>query len=121
MARRKLTGFTRFLLVMIILVPLAFVGAALYNGKDPIVEAKRLLGIEQTESDEQPAADDTRTINQPPRKDNGATVATDDDIQAQLDAMLRRIEKLERDHLELQKKLKQYDVEIKELKRQRTN
>ncbi|MDX1940345.1 MAG: hypothetical protein SFU99_07325 [Saprospiraceae bacterium] len=121
MARRKVTGFTRFLLVMIILVPLAFVGAALYNGKDPLVEAKRLLGIEQTVSDNQEASDDEDpTIIESPRKSDSKSAASGD-VQAQIDAMLRRIEKLERDNLELQKKLRQYDVEIKELKRQLTN
>ncbi|MBK7870937.1 MAG: hypothetical protein IPJ74_09735 [Saprospiraceae bacterium] len=120
MARRKVTGFTRFLLVMIILVPLAFAGAALYNGKDPIVEAKRLLGIEQTVSNDEPVSDEVRNVNQPSdTSTRNPTVSKD--TRVEMEAMQRRIEKLERDNLELQKRLKQYDAEIKELKRQRSN
>ncbi len=45
MARRKmkLTGFARFLLVMIILAPLAFIGASYYNGEDGIENFKNLF------------------------------------------------------------------------------
>lgn len=121
MARRiKLTAFTRFLLVMIILVPLAFVGASLYNGKDPIVEAKKLLGIEQTTNQTQPAqtnGDTDRSVTTA----NGKEDLQPSDIQVQMQDMKKRMEQLERDNLELQKKLKQYEVEVKELKRQQAN
>ncbi len=45
MARKKfkLTGFARFLLVMIVLAPLAFIGASLYNGEDGIENLKNLF------------------------------------------------------------------------------
>ena len=45
MARKKfkLTGFARFLLVMIILAPLAFIGASYYNGEDGIENLKKLF------------------------------------------------------------------------------
>jgi hypothetical protein len=39
----KVTGFTRFILIMIILVPLAYVIASYYNGKDGIEELKKLV------------------------------------------------------------------------------
>ena len=38
--RFKVTGFTRFILIMVILVPLAYVIASYYNGKDGIEELK---------------------------------------------------------------------------------
>lgn len=120
MARRlKLTAFTRFLLVMVILVPLAFVGASLYNGKDPIVEAKKLLGMEQTTQTTQ----QTKSTENPDRSvtTNGQNQVQPSDIQVQMEDMKKRIEQLERDNLALQKKLKQYEVEIKELKRQQAN
>lgn len=41
--RFKVTGFTRFLLIMIVLVPLAYVIASYYNGKDGIEELKKLI------------------------------------------------------------------------------
>ncbi len=116
MARRlKVTGFTRFLLVMIILVPLAFVGAALYNGQDPLTEAKKLLGIEQSAN--KPAPTD-RNINQPPRPQNNQPENAGTS-NTQNEALQRRLEKLERDNAALQERIKQLDLEIKELKRQR--
>ena len=41
--RFKVTGFTRFILIMIILGPLAYVIASYYNGKDGIEELKKLV------------------------------------------------------------------------------
>jgi len=41
--RFKVTGFTRFILIMIVLVPLDFVIASYYNGKDGIEELKKLV------------------------------------------------------------------------------
>lgn len=41
--RFKVTGFTRFILIMIVLVPLAYVIASYYNGKDGIEELKKLV------------------------------------------------------------------------------
>ena len=39
----KLTGFARFLLVMVILAPLAFIGASYYNGEDGLENFKNLF------------------------------------------------------------------------------
>ncbi len=39
----KLTGFARFFLVMIVLAPLAFIGASFYNGEDGIENIKNLF------------------------------------------------------------------------------
>jgi len=41
--RFKVTGFTRFLLVMLILAPLAYVVASYVNGKNGVEELKKLL------------------------------------------------------------------------------
>jgi hypothetical protein len=45
MARKKmkLTGFARFLLVMVVLAPLAFIGASYYNGEDGLENLKNLF------------------------------------------------------------------------------
>jgi len=120
MARRiRVTGFTRFLLVMIILIPLAFVGASLYNGKDPIVEAKKLLGMEETTQTTQvepqrKVADDTAPVS----NDTQADSVPSDDIRVQLRDVMSRIEQLERDKMELEEQVKNQAVEIKELRRQ---
>ncbi len=120
MARRiRVTGFTRFLLVMIILIPLAFVGASLYNGKDPIVEAKKLLGMEETTEARQvepqrEASEDTA----PAPTDAQADSVPTDDIRVQLREVMSRIEQLERDKMQLEEQVKNQAVEIKELRRQ---
>lgn len=120
MARKlRVTGFTRFMLVMVILIPLAFAAAAIYNGKDPIAEAKRLLGLEattQVETNRSPAKDTAppATIND----DTTESTATPQNLDAQLRDMMSRIEKLERDKMELEEQVKNQAIEIKELRRQ---
>lgn len=51
MASRKLrlTTFSRFLLVMLFLGPLAYFGASYYNGEDPVANIKKMIGIEEVE------------------------------------------------------------------------
>jgi hypothetical protein len=48
MMRFKITGFTRFLLIMVVLVPFAFVIASYYNGKNGIEELKKLIKGQST-------------------------------------------------------------------------
>lgn len=50
MARTKMTGFSRMLLFLIVLLPAAYFGASYYNGEDPIANIKDMLGMEQTAS-----------------------------------------------------------------------
>ena len=45
----KMTGCARFFLVMIILAPIAYLGAAYYNDENGIGNLKRLVGIEKSE------------------------------------------------------------------------
>lgn len=120
MARRiRVTGFTRFLLVMIILIPLAFVGASLYNGKDPIVEAKKLLGMEETtEAKQVEPQRETSEDTAPAPTDAQADSVPTDDIRVQLREVMSRIEQLERDKMQLEEQVKNQAVEIKELRRQ---
>ena len=75
MARRslKVTGFTCFMLVMIIVAPLAYIGASYYNGEDGIQNIKNLLNIgDKTESVKAPASAETvetaetKAVNQSP-------------------------------------------------------
>ncbi len=47
MARRlRLTGFTRFIIVMLFLVPIAYIGASYYNGQDGIENVKGFIGLD---------------------------------------------------------------------------
>ncbi|MEL6393813.1 MAG: hypothetical protein AAFO91_00670 [Bacteroidota bacterium] len=48
MAKRKnLTGFSRLILALLVILPAAFVGASYYNGEDPVQKFKELAGWEQ--------------------------------------------------------------------------
>ena len=49
MKKYKATGCARFFVVMLILAPLAYVGASLYNGQDPIQNIKDLFAFEAKE------------------------------------------------------------------------
>ncbi len=54
--RLKTTAFTRFLLMLIIVGPLAYLGASYYNGQDPIANLKKLFGSGETTVQAEPAA-----------------------------------------------------------------
>ncbi len=49
----KTTGCARFFLVVIILTPLAYLGASYYNGQDGWANLKRLIGIGGAEHQKQ--------------------------------------------------------------------
>ncbi len=103
MARKiKLTVFSRFLIVMLFLGPLAYMGASYYNGEDGLANLKNLLGIETTSG--------TNPDNQ---------TTTEEDIPAdtpvRTDAELLR---LEQENLALKKQLLSKDEEILQLKKE---
>lgn len=86
MARRpKATGFTRFLIAMIFVVPIAYLVASYANGEDGIQNIKDLVGIGTTE-----------TVA-PKEKDD----STYQDLQKQLEEKDRKIEQLERENARL--------------------
>jgi cell division protein FtsB len=61
-SRLKTTGFTRFLLMIIIVVPLAYIGAAYYNGEDPIANIKALFGDKASVKKEQTEKPNTAEV-----------------------------------------------------------
>lgn len=46
MPRARLTVFSRFLLFMLIALPLIFIAASYYNGEDPVANVKAFFGAE---------------------------------------------------------------------------
>ena len=54
-SKYKVTGCARFFVALIILAPLAYLGASYYNGEDGIENVKTLLGIGSSSSDGEPA------------------------------------------------------------------
>jgi len=56
MKKHKMTGCARFFIALLIIAPLAYLGAAYYNGENGIENIKNLLGInkqEEAPSDEE--------------------------------------------------------------------
>ncbi|MBB4078437.1 hypothetical protein GGR28_001050 [Lewinella aquimaris] len=53
MPRTRLTGFSRLIIFLIIALPIVYVGAALYNGEDPVRNVKGWLGIQDPEPREE--------------------------------------------------------------------
>lgn len=104
MARRaRLTGFTRFLIVMIFLVPIAYIGASYYNGQDGLANIKNLIGIGKSET---PAA--TRDAAPNPK---GLAK-----LEERITQLNQRITELELKNGELESQLEQKDQEMVELK-----
>lgn len=105
MAKRKVTPFARFLLAMIIIVPLAFAGASYINGEDPIRNFKELTGME---SSAQPAkADKPKTTSQPkPSDKQQASPSKGESLSAENARLKKELEKRDRAIKDLQEQLK---------------
>jgi peptidoglycan hydrolase CwlO-like protein len=102
MARRlQITGFARFLIVMVILAPAAYIGASYYNGQDGIQNFKNLIGIDsksaatadQSDNGEEASAssDDVTALVQK----NQELESTVETLVGQLEKKNKRIEELE--------------------------
>lgn len=101
MAKRfKITGFARFLLVMTILAPLAYIGASYYNGQDGIQNFKDLIGISDHASPKE-NTDHIKSINAAPEED------TD---------LAKRVQALQSENEALRRQLNEKDQEIKQLR-----
>ncbi|MEM7572019.1 MAG: hypothetical protein AAF433_03920 [Bacteroidota bacterium] len=48
--RKKITGFARLIIALLIIVPGAFIGASYINGEDPVQKFKELAGWEASSS-----------------------------------------------------------------------
>lgn len=95
MARRlKSTPFARFLLAMLFIVPLAYFGAAYYNGEDPVQLIKKKLGIENNSTMVVEDADAT-------------PVSAEDtyDLREEIEQLKERIRDLEEENQRLKEKV----------------
>ena len=107
MARKlKTTPFARFILVMVILAPLAYMGASYYNGEDGLQNLKNLLGIGDKEK--------TETIISTETKGAGEAVLK---LEDEVKYLERKVQELEGENRELQEEIEAKDAEIKALKR----
>lgn len=114
MARRslRLTSFTRFLLIMVMVAPLAYMGAAYYNGEDGWSKLKQLVGVDLAE-DAQPKDSTTKDLSTEESGNQSATPALEiaklkqlvADQEAKINSLGAENQKLRERIEELEKKL----------------
>ena len=125
--RRRLTGFARFLLVMVILVPLAYFGASYLNGEDPIENFKRILNGEmpsitledepQARPEPLPPAPTGRGQEQPAaeQQPSGAVSTGRTELETRIRALEENQRKLEQQLSEQEKRMRWMEGQLKEL------
>lgn len=114
----KLTGFSRFLVVMLFLVPGAYIGASYYNGEDGIQNIKELVGIESGQSSNSTSTSTPDTPSTPTNTATRSELPTDVKmLQDELSDLQRRIEAMERENKELKDQIFDKNEEIVELQR----
>jgi len=118
--RLKITGFARFFVVMLFLVPLAYIGASYYNGQDGIQNIKNLFGIDTNK----PRTERVETLDNQSVQ-NTPTIITDrssSNDSRRIDQLEKRMNALENENAQLRNQVSQQDLELKDLRRQlRTN
>ena len=97
----KSTGFAKFIIIMLILAPLAYIGASYANGEDGIKNIKNLFtGKDKTE----------KTIEE----DSPKTSVSESKVKR----LEQRIKRLEKENDELRDELEDKEAEIRELKKE---
>lgn len=105
MARRlQITGFARFLMLMVVLAPLAYIGASYYNGQDGIANFKKLIGIGEQK---------TATVN---RSTSDKVSSDEKTIGVDAARLQEKIKSLEAENESLLKQLDEKEQEIRQLK-----
>lgn len=116
--RLKLTGFARFFIVMLFLVPVAYLGAAYYNGQDGIQNIKDLLGIKsKTETTER--VEIKRNENEQVSTDSNetkTTTPTNTSLNSRrLDQLEKRMNDVERENSRLREQIRRLEAQVKTL------
>ena len=100
MAKYKATGCARFFIVLIILAPLAYLGASWYLSEDGIGNIKSLLGIEKGNSD----------------SESGDIYSdTSSDLQNQLAKQDEEIQQLKKENKQLKSRINELEAKVQEL------
>ena len=113
----KLTGFARFLIVMVFAAPLAYIGASYYNGEDGIENIKKLLGLDKKERVEVVNPAPTGTENMPAASPAPADQQTPAASEPAGNLQEENF-KLREENIKLREQLQAKDKEILELKYQ---
>jgi hypothetical protein len=110
--RRKLTVFSRFLIVLVILLPLAYIGASLLNGEDPIENVenfwKTITGEEPPEAQLSPQQESPAG----PVTDQEPVSGTQDSVPS----ASKPTEPSEENRATLQQRIQQLEVQQKALR-----
>lgn len=116
----RLTGFARFLFMMIVLAPLAYMGASYYNGEDGIQNIKNIFTgdgniteMAEPRQSEPAAQPTTRTTPSKEYVDSQVKKLSDDLAEKE-----SRIEKLYLENEELKKQLREKETELTEVQAQ---
>lgn len=113
--RLKVTPFARFFLAMLVIAPLAYIGASFLNGQDGLQNIKNLFNGEKTEVVQSSEIETTSTTNETSNtntntNDNSntdagtATTAELKKLQEDLDYKNQRIEELLKENEQLKEK-----------------
>ena len=95
----RITGFARFLIALIIIAPLAYLGASFANGEDGVQNIKNMLGIGDGSSS-------TTTRSVTPSDNQGEEIA---DLE-------KEIKRLQKENRKLKDELNEREEEIEALK-----
>lgn len=105
----KVTGFTRFFLVMLIVAPLAYIAATYYNGQDGLKDIKELLGIEKpSDSSEEDVNEELNRQDVVPISQSSSEKSLREEnarLQEELEFKTKRVEELFRENEELRRQL----------------
>jgi len=117
MAKSKLrmTGFARLLIAMIVILPLAFLGATFIKGGDGLADLKEMLGISNSEEEtaKEKEADlpsdgiviPPSTTTAPPMEKVGQSEEVMDELRNKLNEMYDENNALKEEIVELKKQL----------------
>lgn len=114
MARRslRLTPFTRFLLIMIIVAPLAYMGAAYYNGEDGWARLKQLVGIDQAEQPSPQEQDTAELPTEPVSNESGSAQEEIANLRKLVGEQEQKIKDLMNENQELQKRIEDLERQL---------
>jgi hypothetical protein len=100
--RLRLTGFARFFIVMMFVIPLAYFGASYYRGEDGLQNIKDFLGVEKGE----------------PAQEEDVTEIPESAIAVEIpeQTLENRLKKLEKDNALLLSKVSELEAQLKALK-----
>lgn len=118
-SRFRVTGFARFVLMLIIVTPLAYLGASYINGEDGIENLKNLfkgeLTTEEVMQPETPQNDVEETKTPEAVQQNQAELER---LESELDYQTRLNQELKEENETLKRNLWEKDQEIARLKGQ---